>query len=123
MSADVYRYDIVDGVALFDLTEFEVGGGVLLERFFETVAAVYSRPDVDASVFVLGDGGGISKWFFERFDALAADIDDFGVRRVAFVGPTAKQVALRGRLRGTNVVVETPETPQDAVDWARGLEP
>jgi hypothetical protein len=119
MSADVYRYDVGDGVALFDLTEFEASGGVLLEEFFETVQNVLSRPDVSASVFVLSDSGGISKWFFERFDSLAARMESLGVSRVAFVGPPAKQVALRGRLRGTSVVVETPETPQEAVDWAR----
>ncbi|SFR32286.1 hypothetical protein [Halogeometricum limi] len=119
MSADVYRYDVVDGVALFDLTEFDVGGGVLLERFFETVEAILARPEVHSAVFVVSEGGGISKWFFERFDVLASQIDEFDIRRVAFVGPPGKQVALRGRLRETNVVVETPETAEDAIEWAR----
>lgn len=119
MSADVYRYDVADGVALVDLTEFDIGGGPLLEELFETVQNLLARPDVSASVFVLGDEGGISKWFFQRFDSLASRMDGLGVTRVAIVGPTTKQVALRGRLRGTDVVVETPETPQAAVDWAR----
>ncbi|QIB76298.1 hypothetical protein GL213_01155 [Halogeometricum borinquense] len=119
MSADVYRYDIVDGVAVFDLTEFEISGDTLLEEFFGTVQNVFVRPDVTASVFVLGDEGGISKRFFQRFDFLVSRIEGYEIGRVALVGPSAKQVALRGRFRGTDVIVETPETPQEAMDWAR----
>jgi hypothetical protein len=117
VSAAVYTYDVQDGTAVWDLTEFDANGGLVLQELFETMESVLAGPGVDAVVVVLGEGGGISRWFFERLDRLATRIDEFGLKRVTFVGPPQKQLALRSRFRGTGVTVLTPRSASAAVEW------
>lgn len=119
MPADVYRYEIDAGITVFDLTEFSVNGGLLLQEFFETFESVLARSEVSAAVLVFSEEGGLSKWFFERFDDLLSRIDGYGLDGVAVVAPPVKRTALRGRLAETDVAVETPETASEAVEWAR----
>ncbi|MFC6827137.1 hypothetical protein [Halopelagius fulvigenes] len=119
MSADVYRYEIDAGVAVFNLTEFSVNGGLLLQEFFETFESVLARSEVTATVLVFAEEGGLSRWFFERFDDLLSRIDGYELDRAAVVAPPVKRTALRGRLAETDVTVKTPETPSAAVEWAR----
>ncbi|RDI71849.1 hypothetical protein [Halopelagius longus] len=119
MAADIYRYEIDAGVAVFDLTEFSVNGGLLLQEFFEAFEAAIARSDVTAAVLVFAEDGGLSTWFFERFDDLLTRIDEYELDGVAVVAPPVKRNALRGRLAETDVTVKTPETASAAVEWAR----
>jgi hypothetical protein len=119
VTADIYRYEIDADVAVFDLTEFDVAGGLLLQECFETLETVLARPDVTGLVLVFGADGGLSTWFFERFDDLFARVGASELDRVAVVASSVKQAALRGRLRPFDVSVETPETPGEALQWAR----
>jgi hypothetical protein len=118
VSAAIYRYDVRDGAAVWDLTEFDATGGVVLQELFETMEAVLARPDVEAAVVVFDEGGGISRWFFERLDRIVERADELGLRRVAFGGPPQKQLARRSRFRGTDVAVLTPQSTRTAIEWA-----
>ncbi|MFC7205107.1 hypothetical protein ACFQJC_16435 [Haloferax namakaokahaiae] len=117
MTTDIYRCEIVNSAAIWDLTEFDAAGGLVLQEFFETLEAVLQRPDISSSMFVLSPGLGISKWFFERLSDLLSRVPTYGIQKFAFVGPKIKQAAIRAETRDSPVPVETPDSKQTALDW------
>jgi hypothetical protein len=117
VTADIYRCETLDSVAIWDLTEFNSTGGLVLQEFFETLETVLERPEISSSMFVLSPGVGISKWFFERLSDLLLRVPNYGIQKLAFVGPKIKQAAIRAETRESPVPVETPDSKQAALDW------